>query len=237
MSKFNVKIFTLFPNMFMNVLGESLLGKGLEKGIWSLEIINIRDYAIDKHNTVDDTPYGGGHGMVMKPDIIANAIDKNCDIKNTKFYYMSPRGEVFHQKKVKKILSHKNIAILCGRYEGVDQRVLDEYNMEEISIGDYVLTGGEIPAMVILDACIRCIPNIVGDEKSLIEDSFGGVGKSDYDELLEYPLYTKPVEWRGRNVPEVLISGHHKKIEDWKLEEARRITEERRADTTLQHKK
>jgi tRNA (guanine37-N1)-methyltransferase len=228
MSGFNVKIFTLFPDMFANILSESLLGKALQKDIWSLEIINIRDYAEDKHKTVDDTPYGGGHGMIMKPDVIGKAIDANCDINNTKFYYMSPRGEVFHQKSAGEILSHKNIAILCGRYEGVDQRVIDEYKMKEISIGDYVLTGGELPAMVILDTCIRCLPNVIGDEKSLIEDSFGGIGKSEYDELLEYPLYTKPVEWRGREVPKVLISGHHKNIEEWKLSEARKITKKRR---------
>jgi len=214
--------------MFPNVLEESLLGKALQKGIWSLDLINIRDYATDKHGKVDDTPYGGGQGMVMKPDIIANAIDKNCDVKNTKFYYMSPRGEVFHQKKVNEILSHKEIAILCGRYEGVDQRVIDEYKMEEISIGDYVLTGGELPAMVMLDACVRCLPEVVGDQRSLNEDSFGGAGKSEYDKLLEYPLYTKPAEWRGRKVPEVLLTGHHKNIEEWKIEQAREITRKRR---------
>lgn len=228
MAKFNVTIFALFPDMFMGVLGESLLGKALKRGIWSLKIVNIRDYATDKHNTVDDTPYGGGHGMVMKPDVIANAIDANCDIENTKFYYMSPRGEVFHQKKVAEVLENTNIAILCGRYEGVDQRVIDEYKMEELSIGDYVLTGGELPAMVVLDTCVRCLSNVVGDEKSLIEDSFGGAGKSDYDDLLEYPLYTKPAEWRGRGIPEVLMSGHHRRIEEWKLEKAREITGKRR---------
>jgi len=227
MAKFNVKIFTLFPDMFMSVLGESLLGKALDKNIWSLDIINIRKYATDKHNTVDDTPYGGGHGMVMKPDVIGKAIDANCDVENTKFYYMSPRGKVFHQKQVNEVLSHKNIAILCGRYEGVDQRVIDEYNMEELSIGDYVLTGGELPAMVVLDTCVRCLPNVVGDEKSLVEDSFGGAGKSDYDNLLEYPLYTKPAEWRERGIPSVLLSGHHKNIKNWKLEKAKEITKER----------
>jgi len=228
MAKFNVTIFTLFPDMFMGILGESLLGKALEKDIWSLKIVNIRDYATDKHNTVDDTPYGGGHGMVMKPDVIGKAIDENCDVENTKFYFMSPRGKVFHQKKVVEVLGNTNIAILCGRYEGVDQRVIDEYKMEELSIGNYVLTGGELPAMVILDTCVRCLPDVVGDEKSLIEDSFGGAGKSDYDDLLEYPLYTKPAKWRGRGIPEVLMSGHHKNIEDWKLKKAREITEERR---------
>lgn len=230
MSKFNVKIFTLFPNFFPGPLGESIMGKALKNKIWTLEAINIRDYATDKHNTVDDTPYGGGHGMVMKPDIIANAIDKNCDPKKTKFYHVSPRGKVFNQSKVKEILSHENIAIICGRYEGVDQRVIEEYDMEEISIGDFVLTGGEIPAMVILDACVRCLPSVVGDKKSLSEDSFGGIEESKYKNLLEYPLYTKPAEWRGKKVPEILLSGHHEKIEVWKLSQAQKITKERRED-------
>lgn len=224
----NVTIFTLFPNMFPGPLSESLIGKALENKTWSLKVVNIRDFAKDKHKTVDDTPFGGGHGMVMKPDTIADAIDANCDIKNTKFYHMSPRGKVFNQKTVKEIISYKEIAIVCGRYEGIDQRVIDEYNMEELSIGDYVLTGGEIPAMVILETCIRCLPGVVGDENSIKEDSFGGPEKSEYDNLLEYPLYTKPAEWRNKKVPQILLSGHHGEISKWKLEQAKKITKERR---------
>lgn len=231
----DVKIFTLFPNLFPGALGESLIGRALEDGIWSLEVVNIRDYAKDKHRTVDDTPYGGGPGMIMAPGVIADAIDDRCDIKNTHFFYMSPKGRVLHQKMVKSILKHRKIAILCGRYEGVDQRVIDEYKMEEISIGDYVLTGGELPAMVFLDTCIRCIPGVVGDEKSLTEDSFGGVEKSDFDNLLEYPLYTKPAEWRKRKVPEILLSGHHAKIREWKLQKAGEITKRIRPELLKKH--
>lgn len=232
----NIKIFTLFPEIFNSYLKSSILGKALEKNLWSYELINIRDYSKDRHKKVDDIPFGGGCGMVINPIVIADAIDNNCDIKNTKFYYMSPRGSVFTQKKVNEVLKHKNIAIVCGRYEGVDQRVIDEYNMEEISIGDFVLTGGELPALTMIDCCVRCIEGVLGDFESLSSESFGGTGISKYDHLLEYPLYTQPRIWRNREVPDVLVSGHHKKIEDWKISESERITKERRPDLWNRYK-
>ncbi len=224
------KIFTLFPDMFDSYLKSSILGRALDKNLWSYEIINIRDYSKDRHKKVDDVPFGGGCGMVIKSEVIANAIDSNCDLNKTKIYYMSPRGKVFNQKKVNEVLKHKEIAIICGRYEGVDQRVLDEYNIEEISIGDFVLTGGEIPALTLIDCCVRCIEGVLGDYDSINSESFGGVNNSQYDNLLEYPLYTQPRVWRERKVPEVLFSGHHKEIEKWKLEESEKITQKIRPD-------
>ena len=224
------KIFTLFPDIFNSYLETSVLGRSLEKNLWGYEVINIRDYSNNRYKKVDDIPFGGGCGMIIQPDVIANAIDSNCDLKNTKFYYMSPRGKIFNQKMVKDILKHENIAIICGRYEGIDQRVIDEYNMEEISIGDFVLTGGELPALTMIDCCVRCINGVLGNYNSINNESFGGINNSKYDYLLEYPLYTQPRSWRNRNVPEVLVSGHHKNIENWKLQESEKITKERRPD-------
>lgn len=238
MSKFNIKIFTLFPEMIRGVLDTSVVGRSLEKGIWSLDVINIRDYAKNKYRTVDDTPYGGGAGMVMKADAIADAIDANLSKADlgggvgigakTKLIYMSPRGRVFKQGMVREMIDYENIAIICGRFEGIDQRFLDEYNVEEVSIGDYVLTGGELPAMVMVDACVRCLSGVLGNDESASEDSFGGLGGGKYENLLEYNHYTKPSEWRGRSVPEVLLSGNHKKIEEWRLENAKEITKKRK---------
>ncbi|HSQ97318.1 MAG TPA: tRNA (guanosine(37)-N1)-methyltransferase TrmD [Rickettsiales bacterium] len=226
----NIKIFTLFPEIFKDYLNTSILGKALEKKLWDYQIINIRDYSTEKHKKVDDIPFGGGCGMIMQAEPLANAIDANCDIKNTKFYYMSPRGEVFTQQKVKDIIQNKEIAIICVRYEGLDQRVIDEYDMEEISIGDFVLTGGELPALTLIDCCIRCIDGVLGNNNSLNDESFGGLEESKNNFLLEYPLYTQPRVWRNREVPEVLTSGNHKNIADWKLQKAKEITEERRKD-------
>ena len=225
----NFKIFTLFPEMFDGYLKTSVLGRGFEKGLWNYKLINIRDYSKEKHKKVDDTPFGGGSGMVMNAEVIANAIDNNC-ISGTKFYYMSPRGKLFNQKKVREIVQLEDVAIICGHYEGVDQRVIEEYNIEEISLGDFVLTGGELPAMCIIDACVRCIDGVLGNNESIIDESFGGLGGTCFDNLLEYPLYTKPQNWRNRTVPEVLISGNHKKIEEWRLKKAEEITKERRLD-------
>jgi tRNA (guanine37-N1)-methyltransferase len=222
--KFNIKLFTIFPDLFPGVLGESLIGKALKDKLWNLNVINIRDYAEDKHKTVDDTPYGGGAGMVMIADVIAKAIDANINAiekEKTKIIYMSPRGRTFSQKMVRELLDYENLAIICGRFEGIDQRFLDEYNVEEISIGDYVLTGGELPAMVMIDACVRCLPGVLGNDESIQEDSFGGLGGGEFDNLVEYDHYTKPAEWRGRKVPDVLLSGNHKKIKEWRLENAK----------------
>lgn len=226
----NIKIFTLFPEIFHSYLKSSILGRALEKKLWNYEAINIRDYSKEKHKHVDDVPFGGGSGMVMNPEVVANALDSNCNKQTTKFYYMSPRGKILNQKMVNSIISNKEIAIICGRYEGIDQRVIDEYNMEEISIGDFVLTGGELPALSMIDCCIRCIDGVLSGESSLENESFGGNNDSQYNNLLEHPLYTQPRIWRNKNVPEVLLSGHHKNIEKWKLDEAQKITQERRPD-------
>lgn len=225
-----ITVFTIFPNMINSFFNEALCGKAKENNLWELKVVNIRDYSENSYKQVDDISYGGGQGMVMKPNILAKAIDDNCDVKNTTFFYMSPRGKLLNQQLVKKYKEFDNIAIICGRYEGIDQRVIEEYNMIEISIGDYVLMGGELPAMVFIESMVRCIPNVIGNEESLKEDSFGGAMGSDYDFLLEYPLYTTPREWRNKQVPEILLSGNHKKIAEWKLSEAKKITRERRLD-------
>jgi len=220
----NVKILTLFPEMFPGALGQSLAGKALEEKKWTLETVQIRDFAYDKHNTVDDAPYGGGAGMVMKPDVIGKAIESvNVD----KIIYMSPRGRKFDQKKSKELLEHKNIAILCGRYEGVDQRILEYYGIEEVSIGDFVLSGGEIASFVVIDACVRQIDGVLSNPQTLQEESFG---EGEYSYLLEYPLYTRPPEWKGENVPSELLSGNHDLIDKWRLEKSIEITKKRRPD-------
>lgn len=226
-----VKIFTIFPNLFPGPLSVSIIGDSLKNNIWNLEVIDIRNFAFDNRKTVDDAPYGGGAGMVMKADVLANAIDQNItDIKQTKFIYLSPRGTPFNQKKAIELSTEKNLALICGRYEGIDQRVIDFYNMEEISIGDYVLSGGELPAMILLDAIVRNLPGVLGAEESLSEESFGDAKNSAYNNLLEYPHYTKPQNWLGLEVPEILLSGHHKNIANWRLEQAKKITKERRPD-------
>lgn len=226
-----IKIFTLFPEIFPGALQFSVIGDALKNNIWNLEIINIRDFASDKRKTVDDTPYGGGAGMLIKPEVIASAIDaKINEPKKIKMIYPSPRGQLFNQKKAAKLAGEEELAIICGRYEGIDQRVIDEYNMEEISVGDYVLSGGELPAMTMIDSIVRNLSGTLGADESLNEESFGNGQGSVFDDLLEYPHYTKPQIWRDREVPEVLISGHHKNIKDWRLEQAKKITKERRKE-------
>ncbi len=223
-----ITILTLFPEMFPGVLGCSIAGKALEVGQWALDVVNIRDFAQDKHKSVDDTPYGGGAGMVMRADVISAAIENTCNrSQNPKIIYMSPRGKPLTQPKVNNLAQEEHLLILCGRYEGVDQRVLDEYNIEEISIGDYVLSGGEIAAMVLVDACVRRIPGVLGNDDTHSEESFGS---GEYADLLEYPHYTKPAEWRGRKVPDILLSGNHAEIAKWRLEQAKSLTRKRRPD-------
>ena len=217
----NFTILTLFPELFPGPLAASIAGIALKKKLWSFQAVNIRDYAFDARGTVDDTPYGGGAGMVMKADVIAEAITKNLQ---PKIIYLSPRGKVFNQKMARDLAKEKEIMILCGRYEGVDQRVLDEFKIEEISIGDYVLSGGEIAAHVFIDAILRNIPGVLGADESLSEESFS------YENLLEYPHYTKPAKWRGREVPEVLLSGNHKKISEWRKKMATELTKKIRPD-------
>lgn len=215
------KILTIFPDMFPGFLGYSLTGRALKEGKWSLEAINIRDYAFDKHGSVDDTPCGGGAGMIMRPDVLGSAIEHNRT--KGKIIYMSPKGRPLTQAKVKELSHEDELMIICGRFEGIDERVIEEYAIEEISIGDYILTGGEQAAMVMLDAVVRLLPGVLGNSVSIENESFE-------TGLLEYPQYTRPIEWKNRKVPEILLSGHHKNIAKWQKEQALQITKERRPD-------
>jgi len=224
-----VRVFTLYPELFPGPLGVGLYKKALEKKLWSLEVINIRDYAEDKHKTVDDTLFGGGSGMLMRADVIANSLDKNISNKNEPIIYLSPKGKKFDQIYAKKMLN-KNINIICGHFEGVDQRLLETRNIEEISVGDYVLSGGEIGAFVVIDAVVRLISGVLGNSSSLAEETFER-------NLLEYPQYTKPQKWEKKEVPNVLLSGDHAKIKDWRLDQAEDITRRRRPDLWEKYKK
>ena len=215
-------VLTLFPEMFPGPLGLSLAGRGLEKGLWALDVLDIRDFARDKHRSVDDEPFGGGPGMVMRPEVIDGALAAVAD-RGGPVLYLSPRGRLLDQARVRALAAEPGATLLCGRYEGVDQRVLDAREVEEVSVGDYVLSGGEPAAIVLIDAVVRLLPGILGNEESPAEDSFESG-------LLEHPLYTRPAVWRGRAVPEVLASGHHGKIRLWRQAEAERITRERRPD-------
>lgn len=225
----NFNLLTLFPDMFPGMLGQSLAGKALMRGDWSFNAVNIRDYATDNHKTVDDTPYGGGAGMVMRADIIESALLSVQ--KPGRKIYLSPRGKVFNQALAKELSQEENITLLCGRYEGVDQRVLDAHDFEEISIGDYVLSGGEPAALILMDACIRLLDGVMGNVETADNESFctntGG--------LLEYPHYTRPAEWTAQNgetytVPDVLRGGHHADIDKWREEESLKITNVVRPD-------
>lgn len=223
-----ITIFTIFPNIINNFCSESLLGSTLKKNIWQLDVVNIRDYATDRHSRVDGTPCGGGQGMVMKPDVLGNAIENRTD-KSTKIYYMSPRGKKLNQVKIAEILKNEKIGIICGRYEGIDERVIEEYDVEEISIGDFVIMGGELAALILVEGIVRCLDGVI-NKNSVLEDSFGGNENNLYSNLLEYPLYTLPRIWKNRKVPEILFSGNHKKIKQWKLEKSIEITKTRRPD-------
>ena len=225
----NVRVFTLYPELFPGPLGSGLYKKALEKKLWSLEVVNIRDYATDKHKTVDDTPYGGGSGMLMRADVIANSLDKNISNKNEPIIYLSPKGKKFDQTYAKKILD-KNINIICGHFEGVDERLLETRNIKEVSIGDFVLSGGEIGAFLVIDTVVRLIPGVLGNSNSLAEETFER-------NLLEYPQYTKPQKWEGKNVPDVLLSGDHVKIKDWRLSQSEAITRRRRPDLWEKYKR
>lgn len=217
-----IDILTLFPEMFES-LQASLIGKALDKGLFELNVINIRDYSKDKHKKCDDYTFGGGTGMLMTPQPIYDAITSIEGYEEAYKIYMSPRGSVFNQNKVKSLAKYDHIILLCGHYEGVDQRIIDMFIDEEISIGDYVLTGGELPAMVVVDAVSRFIPGVLGNHESVNDESFS-------NGLLEYPQYTRPAEFMGMKVPEVLISGHHQKVEEWRKQESEKITKERRPD-------
>jgi len=223
------RIFTLYPEFFPGPLDKGIYGKALAENIWKLETVNIRDYTTDKHKTVDDTTYGGGSGMLIKPDVIANSLDKNLKSKE-KIIYLSPKGKLFNQKLAKELSKERTINLICGHFEGVDQRVIESRNIEEVSIGDFVLSGGESASFVMLDSIIRLLPGVLGNETSVEEESFE-------NGLLEYPQYTKPQIWEEKTVPDVLLSGDHAKIKDWRLSQSEAITRDRRPDLWQKYKK
>jgi tRNA (guanine37-N1)-methyltransferase len=218
------RVLTIFPEIFPGPLAVSLAGQGLAAGVWRLETVDIRAFARDKHASVDDAPFGGGPGMVMRPDVVDAAVEAALGhAPLLPLVFLTPRGRPFDQRRARGLAAGPGLLALCGRYEGLDERVLDARRVEEISLGDYVLSGGEPAAIAIIDACVRLLPGILGDVRSLAEESFER-------DLLEYPQYTRPREWRGREVPEVLLSGHHARIAAWRLAEAERITRERRPE-------
>ena len=223
------RIFTLYPEVFPGPLTKGIYGKALDKKIWNLDVVNIRDSAEDKHKTVDDTPFGGGSGMLMRADVIANSLDKNISDKSESIFYLSPKGKKFNQVYAKKILK-KNINIICGHFEGIDERLLETRNIEELSVGDYILSGGETAALVIIDTIVRLIPGVLGNDDSLTDETFER-------NLLEYPQYTKPQKWEKKDVPEVLLSGDHAKIKSWRLDQSKDITRRRRPDLWKNYKK
>ena len=219
-------VLTLFPEMFPGPLGYSLAGKALESGIWSLQTIQIRDFATDRHHSVDDTPCGGGAGMVMRPDVIDAALHHVAD--GRPLLCLTPRGRRFAQSDAARLARGNGVILLCGRYEGIDQRVIEARDMDEVSLGDFVLSGGEPAALVLLDAVVRLLPGVMGAADSAIEESFS-------HGLLEYPHYTRPTEWRGRRVPEILLSGNHGAVSAWRLAQSERITQQRRPDLWAAH--
>ena len=226
---FITRVFTLYPDMFPGPLSDGLFGKALKNKIWNLEKVDIRKYANDKHLTVDDTPYGGGSGMLMKPDVLANAIDKNAK-RGEKIIFLTPKGKIFNQKIAKELSSEKVINIICGRFEGIDQRVIETRNIQEYSIGDFILSGGETAAFVFVDAILRLMPGVVGNNDSIRDESFE-------NGLLEYPQYTKPQIWEKKEVPNVLLSGDHAKIKHWRLSQSEAITRDRRPDLWQKYNK
>ena len=223
------QIFTLYPEIFPGPLNKGLYGKALSKKIWDLNVVNIRDSAEDKHKTVDDTPFGGGSGMLLKPDVLAKSIDQNINI-GERIFYLSPKGKKFDQKIAKNLAKEKYINLICGHFEGIDERILSTRNVEEISIGDFILSGGETAAFVIIDSILRLLPGVIGNEMSKKDESFE-------NGLLEYPQYTKPLIWEKKSVPEVLLSGDHAKIKDWRLSQSEAITRDRRPDLWQKYKK
>jgi len=216
------QIFTLYPEFFPGPLSKGLYGKAMSKKLWNLKVVNIRDYATDKHKTVDDTPYGGGSGMLMKPDVLAKSIDENV-VKNERIFYLSPKGKLFDQNFAKDLSKEQSISLICGHFEGVDERILSTRKIEEISLGDFVLSGGETAAYVVLDSILRLLPGVLGNDQSTNDESFE-------NGLLEYPQYTKPPIWEEKSVPDVLLSGDHAKIKDWRLSQSEAITRVRRPD-------
>jgi tRNA (guanine37-N1)-methyltransferase len=217
-----INVLTMFPNLFPGPLNESIIGRSLKQNLWHLKAHNIRDFALDKHKTVDDTPFGGGNGMVLRPDVLSNAIKQTFDFNNP-IIYLSPRGKLFNQDIARSLVSdNKGINLICGRFEGIDERVIEKFNIQEISIGDYILSSGDLAAYVVIDTCIRNIPGVFKSKDALQEESFGD--SEEYKYLLEYPQYTRPAVFEGLNVPEILLSGNHKKIDLWRLEKAQEKT-------------
>ena len=223
------RIFTLYPEYFPGYLNKGLFGKAMNEKIWNLKTINIRDYTYDKHKTADDTPYGGGNGMLIKADVLAKSLDENIKQKE-KIIYLSPKGKLFDHKYAKELSNEKTLNLICGHFEGIDERIIQSRNIEEVSIGDFVLSGGEVATFVVLDAILRFLPGVLGNENSTQEESFE-------NGLLEYPQYTKPQIWEDKSVPDVLLSGDHAKIKDWRLSQSEAITRDRRPDLWQKYKK
>ena len=223
------QVFTLYPEFFPGPLSKGLYGKALSKELWNLKVVNIRDAAEDKHKTVDDTPYGGGSGMLLKADTLAKSLDQN-KTEGDRIIYLSPKGKKFDQLYAQELSKEKSVSFICGHFEGVDERVLSTRNIEEVSIGDYVLSGGETAAFVVIDSILRLLPGVLGNENSKMDESFE-------NGLLEYPQYTKPQIWEEKAVPDVLLSGDHNKIKDWRLSQSEAITRVRRPDLWQKYKK
>ena len=223
------RIFTLYPKYFPGYLNKGLFGKAMNEKIWNLETVNIRDYTFDKHKTADDTPYGGGNGMLIKADVLAKSLDENIK-KKEKIIYLSPKGKLFDHKYAKELSNEKTLNLICGHFEGIDERIIQSRNIEEVSIGDFILSGGEVATFVVLDAILRFLPGVLGNENSTQEESFE-------NGLLEYPQYTKPQIWEDKTVPDVLLSGDHAKIKDWRLSQSEAITRDRRPDLWQKYKK
>lgn len=224
------KVITLFPTAFPGVLGESLTGKALKEGLWQLETIDLRQFGVGKHRNVDDTPAGGGAGMVLRADVAGNAIETaQAGVQgNWPLIYLSPRGAPMTQVMMQNLARADGVTLLCGRFEGVDERVLQHYGIQEVSLGDFVMTGGEIAAQALIDATVRLIPNVIGNSESTVDESFSAG-------LLEHPQYTRPAEWKGHVIPEVLMSGHHGKIAQWRQDQSETITRTRRPDLWARH--
>ena len=219
---FQATVLTLYPAMFPGPLGHALAGRALNDGTWTLDVHDIRAHAHDRHASVDDTPAGGGAGMILRPDVLARAVDAHAIPQGPRLL-MSPRGRPLDQSRIEELAAGPGVTLVCGRFEGVDERVIEARDLEEVSVGDYVLSGGEVAAMVLLDACVRLLPGVMGNRQSAARESFR-------DGLLEHPHYTRPTLWEGRAIPEVLTSGHHGRIEAWRRDESERITRERRPD-------
>lgn len=219
------KVITLFPTAFPGLLGESLTGKALQTGLWQLETVDLREFGIGKHRNVDDTPAGGGAGMVLRPDVVGPAIESAMSTARGRWplIYLSPRGKRMDQALMQNLAACDGVTLICGRFEGLDERVIDHYNVQEVSLGDFVMTGGEIAAQALIDATVRLLPGVLGNAASTEEESHASG-------LLEHPQYTRPANWQGRDIPEILMSGHHQKIEDWRREQSHEITRARRPD-------